>query len=269
MSETQTAVRAEAEPPQPVNIGRRMLRFLLPGDRPVPDLLPESVRYAMEYRGAQLSGEDVESLLAKHPRAAFYLSMKAADEHPMVQAEMLSRLAGRQFDYAKPSGEAEMQAIIQLGTTILKGQPGGNATTVAGEKLGQFSRHGFTGDLDAFDRTLKFALTEKPKAPLFMVANYPYIALDVLARHSLAKGNLPGIINPDHLNKPESSPGFIMRGQGADFTINALESSFDTPPDTVIFDDVVRKGVTRSLVMAWAGRSAVTPVFVAATHVSL
>jgi hypothetical protein len=271
MSETQIIAITDSDyqgRQRRVNLGQRILRPLRRGSHPVSDsqdraVLPESIRYAMTYRGAQLSGAQVESLhRARLPRPAFYLAMKAADRYDTVQSEMLRRLAGVQFDYDQLSID-----VIRLGTAVLNGQSGGNAKTVAGEKLGQFSRHGFMGDVKAFSRALTLALADKPDAPLFMVANYPYIALDELAEHSLGRGNQLGIINPDRLSQTEMPIGFMMEDQASDFTVRPLEHDFEMPPGAVIFDDVIREGKTRDTVMAWAAGAVISPTFVAAVQV--
>lgn len=271
MSEIPAATKLETDHQsrlRRVNVGKKFLQIFRSEGHSISDpldkaVLPASIRYAMAYRGAQLSGKEVEILYkAGLPRPAFYLAMKAADAYNTVQTKMLQRLAKVQFNYDKLTIED-----IRLGTATLNGQNGQNATSVAGEKLGQFSRHGFTGDLRAFDKVLSPALVQKPDASLFMVANYPYIALDVLAKHSLDKGNQLGVINPDHIGKNALSTGFIMEGQGSDFTINSLGQDFNMPEEAVIFDDVVREGKTRDIVMAWAGRSMVSPSFVSAGRV--
>jgi hypothetical protein len=266
MSEARPKAIAEGDQGRRKRIGTRVLDSLRGGSSSIPDsrnsaVLPEPIRYAMAHRGARLLGRDVETLhRVGLPRPAFYLAMKAASGHDAVQTEMLQRLAGLKFDYDRLSIED-----IRPGTDRLDRQPGVNAVTVGGEKLGQFSRHGFTGDLDAFDRTLTTVLADRPKAPVFMVANYPYIAIDVLAEHSLERGNPLGVINPDVLGRTGSAAGFMIRSQVPGFTVEPLGQDFAVPEGSVIFDDVLREGKTRDAVMAWAGRTAADPTFVTAT----
>src|SRR5665213_2780510 len=215
-------------------------------------ILPSDVRFAMQYRGAQLSAGHVEKLhMGGFPRAAYYLAMKAASEQHEAQMKMLNRLAVSGFVYSRLGIED-----IRIGTAALERGPGQEPGTVGGEKLGQFSRHGPTGDVESFDKVLDFELAGRPDAALFIVANYPFIALDVMARHSLEKGNKLGIINPDHLASSEYPLGFVMDGSPAGVEISPFGTDFRLPPGTVVFDDVVREGRTKERVMDWAGSEA-------------
>jgi hypothetical protein len=212
----------------------------------------------MQYRGAELTAEDIETLQVNgFPRAAFYLGVKAAESSVERQGTMLKKLASLGFDYQALSVED-----IRVGTALM-----GVDNTVAGEKLGQYSRHGLSYDIHSFDVALQHALADKPTAPLYMVANYPYIALDVLASHSLKKGNSLGVINPDRLGQTELPVGLLMEGDGSALRVEAFMHDYVLPEGSVIFDDVIREGTTRDAVLAWAGGTAVSPTFVAAGRV--
>jgi len=253
-------VRAESTPGQE-QTGQKVagaasrIVNLLRGDRrhdlsaQAHTILPSDVRFAMQYRGAKLSAGHVEQLhTAGFPRAAYYLAMKAASEQHEAQIEMLRRLAASGFDYDQLGVED-----IRVGTAAMDRVPGAEPGTVGGEKLGQFSRHGPTGDVESFDEVLGFELADRPDAALFIVANYPFIALDVMARHSLEKGNPLGIINPDHLAPSEYPLGFVMDNNSTGIEISPFGTDFRLPPGSVIFDDVVREGRTKEQVMSWAG----------------
>jgi len=227
-------------------------------------VLPWSVRFALQHRGAELTGKNIEDLYGNGlPRAAFYLALKAADASPDAQLQMLQRLADKRFNYFSLTA-----SDIRVGTVVL-GTEVGAADTVKGEKLGKLSLHGFSGELQAFDKTLTAELAGHPTSPLFMVANSPYIALDVLAKHSLAKGNALGVIKPNHLAQPTDSPGFLIEDTNGKFQVNRLDPDFQLPPDAVIFDDAVRQGTTSDAILEWAGASASSAIFIAASYSTL
>ncbi len=231
---------------RPAGLGRRLLGSLRSGRQAWDvEVLPEPVRYAMSYRGARLSGEEVESLQRNgFPRAAFYLGVKGVEFDHRLQARMLQKLASLSFEYERLELED-----IRVGTAAMKAR----SSTVAAEKLGQFSRHGPMGDVEVFDEVLRNDLAGHTETPLFMVASYPFIALDVLAKYSLDEGGQLGVINPDFLGQGELPIGFVMEGKPPSTTVKPIMDDYRMPPGTVIFDDVIRFGKTMDTVMEWAG----------------
>jgi len=236
----------QASESRPASLGHRLLGALRNRRQPWDvEVLPQPVRHAMTYQGARLSGEGVESLhRSGFPRAAFYLGVKGVEFDHQLQAKMLRRLVALSFNYDELTLDD-----IRVSTDSMKER----STTVAAEKLGQFSRHGPMGDVEVFEQVLSNDLSGQPDTPLFMVASYPYLALDVLARHSLDKGSLLGVINPDFLGQPHLPIGFVMEGRTPSTTVEPIMDDYQMPPGAIIFDDVVRGGKTMNIVMDWAG----------------
>jgi len=231
-------VRRVLQPPAPLYLG---------------PILPQRVRYAMNHGGAELSAKDIESLyFTGFRRAAFYLGIKAADTAPDVQASMLQSFGAQGFDYRK----LEL-TDIQRGTEVLDSLPVTARRTVLGEKLAQLSRHGIEHELAAFDASLAASDTAYSTAPLFMVANYPYIALDVLARYSLKLSKPLGVINPDNIGDVSKRVGLLMEGPLHDLRVTELAQDYQMPAESTIFDDVIRHGTTRARVLNWAGEASV------------
>jgi hypothetical protein len=227
-------------------LGRKLLGSLRNRRQPWDvQVLPQPARYAMTYRGARLSGEEIESLQRNgFPRAAFYLGVKGVEFDHRLQARMLQRLAALSFQYEELDTED-----IRVATDAMKAR----SSSVDAGKLGQFSRHGPMGDVEVFDEVLSNDLSGQSDTLLFMVASYPYIALDVLAKYSLAKGNPLGIVNPDFLGQSELPVGFVMEGNPPSTTVSPIMDDYRMPPGAVIFDDVLREGKTMNIVMEWAG----------------
>lgn len=226
-------------------LGKKMVEFFRPPPPKQQRLLPPSVLYALSHRGAKLNSGEVESLQRSgFPRAAFYLALKSAEDHDGVQRGLLQTLADRRFDYSSLGVEDISPALRRMDD---------RGTKVGGEKLGQFSRHGFDQSVATFDRTLNGTYAEQPRSSLFMVANYPFIAMDVLADHSLGTGNSLGILKPERLGQTAMPVGFMIEPGENGLTVRDLEPDFDRPPGSVVFDDVLRSGQVKGQVMEFWG----------------
>ncbi len=237
--------------------GKWISKFIEKTSVPRAESLPFDVRYALQYRGSKLTGAEIAQLREDWQKPlAFYLAMKAAAGNTDIQAQLLKRLADIKFDYREVDIKDLKPAL-----DFRASQP---ETTVNGNKIPQYSRQGSLG-IRRFDTTLTGALEDKPDATLFMVADYPYVALDVLASHSLAKGNPLGILNPDLFGQTQQPVGFIFEHEGGGITVKGLNHDFERPEGAVIFDDAILHGNARNNVLSfWALESDSVPDFVAA-----
>lgn len=152
-------------------------------------VLPDYVRFAFKYRETKLTPKEVERLFkGGFKRLGFYLAMKAAEDNDPIQAGLLQCMAKHHFNFGQLVPDDIGGALEHL-----ENKPERDRFVVAG-KLGQVSRWGFRSWVEAFDTRLTQEEERLPDNPLLMVANSPYVGLDVLAMHSVLRGRALGIL---------------------------------------------------------------------------
>jgi hypothetical protein len=247
-------------------LGGRLFNWLHgPEFRPLDEdqrTLPSSILFALAERGADLVADDVLTLQRNGlARPALYLSLKAAEDHDEAQRDLLQRTAELGFDYSALTGNDYHAAL-----SFIRDRYNSSGPMVGGEKLGQFSRHGFGRSVNEFDSALRAANDTEPFTSVYMVANYPFIALDVLAKHSIDKGGQLSVIKPERLGQTTLSVGFdIKLSEDGGIIVDYLEHDFDRPSDGIIFDDVLNTGKVKNRVVDfWKDGEQNEPRFVAA-----
>lgn len=226
-------------------------------------VLPDSIRFALAYREAKLGRKDIETLIRNgFLRLGFYLSMKAAGDNDPVQAQLLQTMAAKGFNFGQLALEDFGKA---LNTLEQEEEP-----FVHGGKLAQVSRHGFRNWVERFDKKLTDVQEARsPDAPLFMVAESPYIGFDVIAAHSLLRGRPLGILKPERFAQTEQSVGFVLEPDLTGARITPLNYDFARPDGAIIFDDVLNAGkVMKKTIDFWTEKTDDIPDFVTAVRVN-
>lgn len=235
-------------------------KLSLPGEDSL-GILPSDIRFALRYREAMLSPRDIERLVGSgFARLGFYLAMKAADNNDSVQAELLARVSARGFNVSETNLEDLGGALTHLNAQ--------ETPFVSGVKLGQVSRYGLEHWVNRFDQVIAAAQDKRPEAPVFIVANAPYIGLDVFARRSLDKGVSLAILKPNRFEQESLPVGLVLSPSNSGTNIDTLPFDFFRPPDAIVFDDVIHSGQVQDQVNNfWLRQATLPPHFISAATV--
>jgi hypothetical protein len=200
-------------------------------------LLPFDVRYALQYRDANLRQKDIAALFRNgFPELGFYLTMKATSENDPAQMKLLERVTGDQPGVARMRAEDAAFALETI-----------EGATIKAAKIASISRYGMPGWLNHLNTALVQGMSEVPEeTPVFMLANAPYSGLDVIMRHTVSRGAPLNILKPNRFGQTEQPVGFSLTPDPEDGTvaIDQLSHDFERPPEALLFDDMVRTNAT-------------------------
>lgn len=132
-------------------------------------IYPESVRYALSYRGAQMGKLEMQALMHNYVFETVYLVVKALGNNREGQRSFLEQLTRL---YATP--DWEHAALQQLLRKTIETLP--DDVSVTGTKLAQLSRFGADNWQQAFRNIAENLLHDEPQALPIIIAHTPIIA---------------------------------------------------------------------------------------------
>jgi len=132
-------------------------------------IYPESVRYAFQYKGAQMGKAEMHSLIERYTHEVVYLVTKALAFDREGQRRFLEELTRlyMQVDWEM----ADLQTLLQRYIERLP-----DDITVAGTKLAQINRYGSAKWQAAFREIAENLFKNEPQALPCLVANTPIFA---------------------------------------------------------------------------------------------
>lgn len=131
---------------------------------------PESVRYALQYGGAQMGKHEIQSLVEQFPHEAVYLVTKAFAHDREQQRDLLAQFVRL---YMKPNWSyAELKQILYNRIDTLA-----DDVQIDGAKLAQLNRSGSDRWQQAFRDLAERCYDEDPDAMLCLIAHTPVFAL--------------------------------------------------------------------------------------------
>ncbi|MEO1162649.1 MAG: hypothetical protein AAFV98_02600 [Chloroflexota bacterium] len=129
-------------------------------------IYPESVRYALQYKGAEMGRAEIRSLLTSWYLEAVYLVVKALVFDRDIQRQFLEDLT--RLYYRVDWTVDELKALLEQYITRIP-----EDMTVTGTKLAQLSRSGNSQLLDEWRNLAENLLAEKPDALPCIIAHTP------------------------------------------------------------------------------------------------
>jgi len=132
-------------------------------------IYPESVRYAFQYKGAQMGKAEMKALLERYTHEVVYLVTKALAFDREYQRQFLETLTRLyvQADWQK----SDLQAVLCHYIDLLPAD-----MTVAGTKLAQISRSGSGEWQRAWRELVQQLFDENPQALPCLIAHTPIFA---------------------------------------------------------------------------------------------
>lgn len=160
-------------------------------------LYPESVRYALAYRGAKMGNEEIIALIPGFTYEALYLMIKALAETHEAEAQFLNDLTRL---ILKPDYSTEtLQAFLKEEAAKLPAD-----TLVNGAKLAQLSRSGSNRWQEAFKTLAEGVLDENENALPCLVAYTTLLGYEQFVRtfneHNKTKIS---IVVPEWMTDPD------------------------------------------------------------------
>lgn len=240
-----------------------------------PQVLPERVRFGLQHGEAMLTSREIRSLFgANFGDLGFYLTMKASEGHDSLQKGLLTKVAQHDFDPSRMTVEDASEALDAMrareevaARSTSNAIEARRASGVQGGKLGEVSRHNFRDWSETFDPVLTTVFERDPETELFVMANAPYIGLDVLARHTIRRGRPLSVLRPNDFDQPDRPVGWRIEPNGGKVTIVELPNDFQRPENGVVFDDTTRSGKNRNTVSRYWSRGGNKPPEYTAAHI--
>lgn len=207
------------------------------------EILPSTVRTALAHNEAQLGPREIRELMVperRMQRLGFYAAIKAADGNYDLQAQLLEKVSGKDFDLT--------QLTVDDIAGVLDDMEARKAT-VNGRKLAVISRNsGFTTWSSDLGKRLDDT-TVPEDAPFFTVAYSSLIGIDALARKK--GGHRPlHILNPNSFTTDSDHVGHVVHPNGE---VKLLPRDFMRPDGAVVIDDIERSGDTRRAIQEFWG----------------
>ncbi len=191
-------------------------------------VLPFDVRYAMSYREAHLTTDEVSSLYRNFGELGLYLTLKSMHGNTDGQSELLEQVVSRNFDLT--------------GIT----HPGSEHPTVDGKKIAAFSRYGENTTREAFisDANKRRELIRQPGNSLVLMAYGMYAGLrpyvEVLSE---SEGSFVVVSDESVLDGDDLVGVKFQNGRGR-VEIEPFSISEEWPNEVTVVDDTINSGDT-------------------------
>ncbi len=214
-------------------------------------ILPSDVRYALQYREANLGKSEILDLaLNRFEDESLYAFLKALSGLSDVQKNALTKIVAEIKDMDEEQGKDAIRDFVQ---TNMPSVP--ESAKVGMMKLGQYSRQGFEEWRRRYaEEAQKAALRAEPTV---IVGHSMFMGLRSFVRaHQLAHKPLY-ILMPHMIDDTDSTTcGYIITNGVVEF----LPKDFARPENAIIIDDVKNKGETEREVQAFWQTSPVSGV---------
>lgn len=211
-------------------------------------ILPEDVRYALQYGKGLLNKDEIEILNRNHfENEAFYLTVKGLQGSPKKQKELLEKYTIYEFSKKEEHKEnkTRLQNLIneyikELGDSLVKGG-----------KLAQLSRQGFDFWQERFENKAKEL--SKDKRNVFLVANAMMLGLGHFIREFKKENKSFNIIMPEWMRQDAGTIGYSIDFEKEKVIVNFLKKNYDKKDAlTVLVDDATNSGnVFRKIKEYW------------------
>ncbi len=212
-----------------------------------PATLPADVRYALQYRGAQLNREETFDLVRNgFEPEGLYVFLKSTEQNPEAQLSLLQQLVRTVGDEGNTNDQTVIRKFVEENAPKLPDY------SVGAMKLAQFSRQGFEYWRGGFAEKAREAADRVN--PTFIVAHATFIGLLPFIREH-ARAHKPLYVLSPFLIKDTNSPvgGYRIEHGSVEF----LPKDFRREPGSIIIDDVRHTGSAERLIEAfwnaWTG----------------
>lgn len=212
--------------------------------------LPFDVRFALRYRGTDMTSTDIADLARNFSRLSFYLLIKGLDTKPECQLTTMQEAAEFGFDSSRfPVGFIADKAKVLDAKT-------------KGTKIAAFYRRGMSNVINAFSASAH-ELDQTIKQDRCAVVAYSMIVgLPEFAQHMRDDGGRLLVINANKERAEDKNDGLQIVRDGDRFSVSRLGVDFIRPDGAVIVDDMAGTGSTfESITDLWTADGSPTPEF--------
>jgi hypothetical protein len=221
-------------------------------------ILPFDVRYALQYREAQLNRDDIASLANnKFGRLAFYVALRGFQDYHNIQAEVMSRTAQIGFRLDEVSQHELEPALDNMS---------GEKALIRGQKIAQISRIGTERWVKAFAVRSDELRGDIQRGGCAIIGHATFTGLDEFVRNMAGNVNdvtIP-LLRPISFDGDDEFVGFNLKmSPDGDIAVDGLRRDFTRVEDTVVVDDFMRSGDTFAAVEEfWRSDGSESPRFV-------
>ncbi len=220
--------------------------------------LPFDVRYALRYRAAELTVEEIVLLAnSTFENEAAYLLLKLASYDPMLQLRLLqffvrAVLSARNLEaYTNEDTRAAIRWFVNTQASIVR-----QDITVGAGKLAQISRQGFTY-WDSLYRQSAERLSRDTR-DTYVIGHSTFIGLAAYVQAHELTGKVLRVIIPPYVTDPDMNLcGYTMLGE-----VSHLTKDFPRSRKAVLVDDTKHSGACmRRMQELWSTDRSESPSF--------
>lgn len=224
---------------------------------PAERVLPSDIRFALQYREARLTNENILDLNRNgFENEALYLLMKATESDPKQQLQFMSDLVGELTQKEGREGvvsaslKDQVKNFLNHAITQLP-----QDTIVLGGKLAQLSRQGFEHWENLYVQAAE--RHARSTASTFLVGHATFIGLASFIDSHTKAGKPLQILIPPFINDPSSDIcGYRIQDQ----SVQTLKKDFPRDLPAVVIDDTRKTGnSSKNIERFWTARGAYQP----------